>query len=331
MAWKMRRTPDRRGCYARRAMRPGSSSPGFFSSFFPWLHNQAYVLLVFTTLIWGANAVAARLAVGEVSPMMLTFSRWIVCCLALGLCARQQIAQHWRALLPSWRFIALMGTLGFTGFNALFYAAAHHTTAINIAIIQGTIPVLVLLGSLLFFRTRIGGLQSLGVAITLAGIVVVASGGHPAQLAALGFNIGDVWMILASLLYAAYALGLRRRPDVPAIVFFAATAAVACLVSVPLLVAEIATGGFFVPTSKGWALILFVGLLPSFISQVTFIHAVGLIGPARAGVFLNLVPIFGPLLAVLVLGEPLSAYHAVALALVLGGIYIAETTGPRGR
>jgi len=78
-------------------------------------------------------------------------------------------------------------------------------------------------------------------------------------------------------------------------------------------------------------LVAFVGLLPSFISQVTFIHAVGLIGPARAGVFLNLVPIFGPLLAVLVLGEPLSAYHAVALVLVLGGIYIAETTGPRGR
>jgi drug/metabolite transporter (DMT)-like permease len=312
-------------------MRSGSSPTGLFSSFFPWLFNQAYVLLVFTTLIWGANAVAARLAVGEVSPMMLTFSRWIVCCLALGLCARRQIALHWRSLLPSWRFITVMGTLGFTGFNALFYAAAHHTTAINIAIIQGTIPVLVLLGSLLFFRTRVGGLQLVGVALTLAGIVVVASRGHPALLAELGFNIGDVWMIVASILYTAYALGLRRRPDVPAVVFFAATAAVACLVSVPLLVAEIAVGDFFVPTPTGWALVLFVGLLPSFVSQITFIHAVGLIGPARAGVFLNLVPIFGPLLAVLVLGETLSLYHAVALALVLGGIYIAETTGPRGR
>ena len=88
-------------------------------------------------------------------------------------------------------------------------------------------------------------------------------------------------------------------------------------------------GQFFMPTGGGVALVIFVGLLPSFISQITFIHAVGLIGPARAGVFLNLVPIFGPLLAVMILGEPLSIYHAVALALVLGGIYVAETLGAR--
>ena len=225
-----------------------------------------------------------------------------------------------------------MGALGFTGFNALFYAAAHHTTAINIAIIQGTIPVLVLVGSFLFFGSRITRLQIVGVVITLAGIAVVASrGAARACWRSLAFNIGDVWMVVACLLYAGYALGLRKRPAVPAIVFFAATAAVACVVSLPLVAAEIAMGQFFMPTGKGIALVIFVGLLPSFISQITFIHAVGLIGPARAGVFLNLVPIFGPLLAVMILGEPLSVYHAVALALVLGGIYVAETLGTRRR
>jgi drug/metabolite transporter (DMT)-like permease len=311
-------------------MRTGSSLTAFFDSVVPSPQGQAYLLLVFTTLIWGANAVAARLAVGEVSPMMLTFSRWIICCLALALTARQEIAAHWRALLPSWRSIALMGALGFTGFNALFYAAAHHTTAINIAIIQGTIPVLVLVGSFLF-GTRITRLQVVGVVMTLAGIAVVASRGELALLASLAFNVGDVWMVIACLLYAGYALGLRKRPAVPAIVFFAATAAVACVVSLPLVAAEIAMGQFFMPTGKGIVLVIFVGLLPSFISQITFIHAVGLIGPARAGVFLNLVPIFGPLLAVLILGEPLSVYHAVALALVLGGIYVAESLGTRWR
>jgi drug/metabolite transporter (DMT)-like permease len=311
-------------------MRTGSLS-SFFDSVVPRPAHQAYLLLVFTTLIWGANAVAARLAVGEASPMMLTFSRWIVCCAALWLSSRQQIAEHWRSLLPSWRAISLMGALGFTGFNALFYAAAHHTTAINIAIIQGTIPVLVLVGSSFFFATRISWLQAVGVIVTLAGIAVVASRGEVAVLTQLAFNVGDVWMMIASLLYAGYALGLRGRPAVPAIVFFAATAAVACVVSLPLLAAEIATGNFFMPTWKGWLLVLFIGLLPSFISQLTFMQAVSLIGPARAGVFLNLVPIFGPLLAVFVLGEPLSPYHAVALALVLGGIYIAENIGTRQR
>lgn len=309
-------------------MRTGSSSSSFFDAVPPRPQGQAYLLLVLATLIWGANAVAARLAVGEVSPMMLTFSRWIVCCVALALSSRREIATHWRALRPSWRSIALMGALGFTGFNALFYAAAHHTTAINIAIIQGTIPVLVLLGGFIFFGSRIGALQIVGVLLTLTGIVVVASRGQFALLADLAFNIGDVWIVIACLLYAGYALGLRNRPAVPAIVFFAAMAAVAALTSVPLVAAEIATGRFFMPTATGVALIVFIGLLPSFISQIFFIQAVEAIGPARAGLFLNLVPIFGPLLAVLILGEPLSAYHAVALALVLGGIYIAESFGP---
>ncbi|MGR4870116.1 DMT family transporter [Variovorax sp. LARHSF232] len=311
-------------------MRTGPSvSPSLLDAKAARPATQAYLLLVFTTLIWGANAVAARLAVGEVSPMFLTFMRWGISCAALLLFARAPIQAHWRALLPHWRAIALMGALGFTGFNALFYAAAHHTTAINIAILQGAIPVLVLMGSVLFYATRVGALQWFGVLVTLAGIVVVASHGQLAQLARLDFNIGDVWMIVACVLYAGYTLGLRRRPEVPAIVFFAATALVACLVSLPLVATEVATGRFFWPSAKGWVLIAFVGLLPSFVSQVTFIQAVGLIGPARAGVFLNLVPIFGPLLALVVLGEPISLYHGAALALVLGGIYIAERLGAR--
>jgi len=305
----------------------GSATPA--ASLLHWFNHQAPLLLILTTLIWGCNAVAARLAVGEISPMMLTTARWSICCVALWFTARREIALHWHALLPHWRYLALMGTAGFTAFNALFYTAAHHTTAINIAIIQGTIPVLVLLGGFLFMRLRARPLQLLGVFITLTGIAVVASRGDPAVLAALGFNIGDVWILIASLLYAGYMLGLRRRPPVPPVVFFAAVAAVASVASLPLLALEVARGQFFVPTPTGWAIMLFVGLLPSFVSQITFIQAVSLIGPARAGVYLNLTPIFGPLLAVLVLGEPLALYHGVALALVLGGIWIAEHRGQR--
>lgn len=292
-----------------------------------WFNGQAWLLLVFTTLIWGCNAVAARLAVGEISPMMLTTARWSICCVALYVTARREIAAHWHTLRPHWPYLAIMGTAGFAAFNALFYAAAHHTTAINLAIIQGTIPVLVLVGGVLFMRLRVTALQMLGVAVTLAGIVVVASRGQLAVLTGLAFNEGDVWMVIASVLYAGYMLGLRRRPAVPPIVFFAAVAGVAAVASLPLLAAELAAGRFFAPTPTGWLLMLFVGLLPSFVSQVTFIQAVSLIGPARAGVFLNLTPVFGPLLAVLILREPLALFHAVALALVLGGIWIAEQFG----
>ena len=288
-----------------------------------WLDGQAGLMLVVTTLLWGCNAVAARLAVGQVSPMMLTTARWSVACMALWFMARRAVAAHRPVLRRHWRYLAVMGVSGFTAFNALFYAAAHHTTAANIAIIQGVIPVLVLLGGALL-HLRVTGRQLAGIAVTLAGIAVVASHGQWAALATLDFNIGDVWMLLASLLYAGYTLGLRRRPAVPPLVFFAAVALVAALTSLPLLAAEMAAGRFFMPTPLGWALVLFVGLLPSFVAQVLFIRAVELIGPARAGVFLNLTPVFGPLLAVPLLGEALAPYHVLALVLVLGGIWIAE-------
>ncbi len=298
-------------------------------AFWRGLYQRPALLLIATTLIWGSNAVAARLAVGNVSPMMLTTARWTIACIALWFVARQQVAQHLPALRGRWTYLALMGVSGFTAFNALFYAAAHHTTAVNLALIQGVIPVLVLLGGVLFLRLRVTALQMLGVVITLAGVAVVASRGTWAVMAALDFNLGDVWILLASLLYAGYTLGLRARPPVPPLVFFSAVAGVAALASLPLLVAEVVTGRFFWPTPLGWLILAYVGLLPSFVSQIFFIRAVELIGPARASVFLNLNPVFGPALAVCVLDEPVGAYHALALAMVLGGIWIAERLGAR--
>ena len=297
--------------------------------FWRGLYQRPALLLIVTTLIWGSNAVAARLAVGHVSPMMLTTARWSIACMALWLVAREQVALHLPALRGRWTYLALMGVSGFTAFNALFYAAAHHTTAVNLALIQGIIPVLVLLGGVLFLRFRVTPLQMLGVVITLAGVAIVASRGSWAVIAALDFNLGDVWILLASLLYAGYTLGLRARPPVPPLVFFSAVAGVAALASLPLLAAEVLTGRFFWPTPLGWLIVVYVGLLPSFISQVFFIRAVELIGPARASVFLNLNPVFGPALAVIVLAEPVGAYHAVALVMVLGGIWIAERLGAR--
>ena len=306
------------------------SAPSFaatHAAFWRSLFQRPALLLVLTTLIWGSNAVAARLAVGHVSPMMLTTARWSIACTALWFVARQQVVQHLPALRGRWTYLACMGISGFTGFNALFYTAAHYTTAVNLALIQGMIPVLVLLAAALFLGLRVTGLQMLGVVITLGGVAIVASRGSWAVLAALDINRGDLGILLASLLYAGYTLGLRSRPVVPPLVFFSAVAGVAALASLPLLAVEVATGHFFWPTPWGWAIVVYVGLLPSFVSQIFFIRAVELIGPARASVFLNLNPVFGPTLAVLLLGEPVGPYHAVALAMVLGGIGIAERLG----
>lgn len=286
--------------------------------------GQAYLLLTLTTLMWGGNAIAGRLAIGQVSPMLLTCMRWIIVVLVLIPLVGRQVVAEWPKIRERWRFTVLMGAFGFTAFNALFYAAAHHTTAVNLTIFQGSIPVLVLIGTVLFFKARVIPLQVIGMIVTLAGVVLVSVKADLEILKTLALNIGDVWTLIACVFYAGYTLGLRHRPALPGLVFFASLAVVAFLTSLPLLAIEAAQGAVQWPTPKGWLILLYVGVFPSLLSQVFFIRGVELIGPARAGLFVNLVPVFGALLAVVLLGEPFAFYHALGLVLVLGGIWLAE-------
>ncbi|KAA2236687.1 DMT family transporter [Salinarimonas soli] len=288
----------------------------------PW--SQPYLLLTLTALMWGGNAVAGRLAVGEVSPMALTALRWLIAVAVLAVVARRDLVEAWPVLRPRWASLALFGTMGFTAFNALFYVAAHHTAAVNLGIIQGAIPVVVLLGALVAFRTPIRGVQVLGVMLTLVGVAVVAARGDPRVLATLAVNAGDLYMLLASVLYALYTLALRNRPPVSGLALFAAMALAACLSSLPLVAYEAWSGAFHWPTPKGWLILVYIGLFPSLLSQILFIRGVELIGPGRAGLFVNLVPVFAAILAVGILGEPFRWYHGLALTLVLGGIWLAE-------
>jgi drug/metabolite transporter (DMT)-like permease len=288
------------------------------------LMRQPYLLLALTTLMWGGNAIAGRVAVGEVSPMVLTSLRWLIVVVVLLPFLGRRLLGEWPQLAPRWRSAFLMGAFGFTAFNALFYAAAHHTTAVNLTIFQGSIPVLVLLGTVLFFRSHIRPLQIIGMAVTLVGVAAVAVKGDMEVLRTLALNIGDVWMLIACLLYAGYTLALRNRPPVSGLVFFIAMALAAFATSLPLIAFEATSGTLQWPTGKGWLVLLYVGLFPSLLSQIFFMRGVELIGPGRAGLFVNLVPVFGALLAVVLLGEPFAWYHAAGLVLVLSGIGLAE-------
>ena len=287
----------------------------------------AYVFLISTMLCWAGNAIVGRFAVGEISPMLLVTLRWTGTMLLLALFAKGTVRRDWPILRAHWRFLAAMGALGYTAFNALFYVAAHSTTAINLGIIQGAIPMFVLLGAFAAYRTKVTVRQVAGAAITMAGVVLVASGGSLQRLADLAFRQGDLLMVVACVLYAGYTVALRRKPAVSAFAMFAALAAAAFVASLPLLVVEIAMGRLQAPTAKGWLIVAFVSVFPSIVAQVCFMRGVELIGPARAGVFANLVPVFVPVLAVALLGESFEPFHAGALVLVLGGIWLSE----RGR
>lgn len=282
------------------------------------------LLLALCMLFWAGNAVASRIAVGEISPMMLTQLRWVLVIAVMLPLYFGALREGWGEIRPRLPMLIVTAGLGFTGFNALYYIAAHHTTAVNLGILQGSIPVLVMLGSYLVYGVRTTLLQVLGVIITLAGVVVIATRGDIAAALAQGMNFGDLAMLGACALYAIYTVALRDRPKLPGVPFFTLLAVIAGVTSMPLVAIEYWNGDLVWPTWKGWLITLYVAVFPSCLAQIFFLRGVDLIGPGRAGVYINLVPVFSALLGVLLINEPFGIYHAAALGLVLAGISLAQ-------
>tara|TARA_B100000579_G_C22803026_1_gene840963 strand:- start:628 stop:1551 length:924 start_codon:yes stop_codon:yes gene_type:complete len=289
---------------------------------------QAYFLLILTTLCWGLNAVFARMAAGEISPMLLVSIRWLGTLFLLYLFAGRTILQGIPTIRQHIVYTFLMGLVGLGGFGTLIYYSAYHTTAINIGIIQGAMPAMVLVGSCLFFRTTVNFIQITGVFVTMVGVVLVSINGKLEKLASFSFNKGDLMILIAVIFYGAYTLGLRRKHNLSSIVLFASVVFWAFFSTLPLTIYEFASGKTLWPEGNTWIVIGLIVLLPSFLSQICFIASVKLIGPARSGVFVNLVPVFASILAVQLLGESFEMHHGFSLFLVMFGIYIFEKYQP---
>ena len=284
------------------------------------------LLLTLAAIFWAGNTVAGRLAVGEISPFMLTFLRWVLVLAALWPVYGREVRKHWPQVKPQLGSIVVLAALGMTGFNALYYVAAHYTSAINIGILQGSMPIFVLTGAYLAHGTRASLVQQAGVLITALGVVVVATRGAPLQILGVDLNWGDLAMLAACALYAAYTVGLRDRPSMPGTAFFTLLALISAVTSVPLVIAEGLAMGFELPTLTGLLITAWVAIFPSCLAQIFYLRGVDLIGPGRAGVYINLVPVFAAAMAVVLINEPFAPFHGLALVLVLGGIWLAQRT-----
>lgn len=291
------------------------------------MHRSAYIFLLLTTLLWGGNSVAGKLAVDHVSPMTLVFLRWVLAVAILLPIGWRTIQEDWPVVRRNWFVLAALGASGFTLFNTIFYTALNYTTAINVSIEQAAMPVLIIVANFIFFRLRVSWAQIAGVVLTIFGVVLTACHGDPRRLLALELNFGDAIMLVAVVLYSGYSVGLRMKPVMRWQSLMLSLAVAALITSLPFFLWEVAAGKVIVPDARGWTVIVYTAIGASVISQITYIRGNELIGANRAGLFINLVPIFGTLLSVLIVGETFQLYQALALVLVLGGIALAEYSG----
>lgn len=293
------------------------------------MNTRAYFYLCVTALFWGGNSVAGKIAVGHVSPMVLTTFRWILALVIILAFMTPQIRRDWPAIRKHWVQLLLYGIFGFTVFNALLYTAVGYTSAINAVIEQAGIPMLIFVFNFILFRIQASVAQIVGFTVTLVGVLLTAAHGEFSALAELEFNFGDALMLIACIVYAGYTVSLRWKPEMHWQSFIAAPAFGALLSAIPLFFWELSQDTAIFPDATGWAVVLYAGIFPSLLSQVLYVRGVEMIGANRAGLFINAIPIFGTILSVLLIGETMHLFHVIALLLVLGGIAIAEWGRPK--
>ena len=297
----------------------------------PQIPLSTVFYLSLATLLWAGNAIAGRVLVGSISPITLSAVRW-------GLAALLLLPLGWRILKPGsalWqsksRFLVL-GLLGVGSYNVLLYLALQTSTAINVTLIGASMPIWMLLIGAVFYEVKPRLLQLLGAVVSLIGVTVVLTRGEPASLLSMEVVMGDLLIMLATILWAFYSWMISRPGESterqwPWAEFLMAQVLIGFLWTMLFEGAEIAIGHAFIDLNY-WtgALILFVAIGPSLIAYRCWGLGVNGSGPTVAAFFANLIPLFTALLSAAILGDPPQLFHGLAFVLIVVGILVSSTT-----
>jgi drug/metabolite transporter (DMT)-like permease len=282
--------------------------------------------LVLGALFWSGNFIAGRALRGQIDPLPLNFLRWSLALLILAPFVWRSVAASLPVLRREWKLIMALGATGLAGFHSLTYLALQTTTATNALLVLSLAPIATLFGSAALGMERPTPPKILGAVISILGAGVLITRGDLASIVAHGFNTGDLLMLLGIFIWAAYSLLLRRRPaDLSPAVSLAASAAAALALMAPLLVLG---PPLRLEALRSIPVLLNIGYIALFASAIGFMlwtYGVAKLGPARAGQFVHLMPIYGMALAYVLLGEAPTPAQLVGAVLVLSGIAVFES------
>ena len=285
--------------------------------------------LLIATALWAGNAIAGRLLVGSISPITLSAVRW-------GLAGLLLLPLGWRVFKPEsalWqnkkRFL-LLGLFGVGSYNVLLYLALQTSTAINVTLIGASMPIWMLFIGAVFYQTKPNILQLVGALVSLLGVAIVLTRGELHQLLSMQMVIGDLLIMLATILWAFYSWMLSRpgsstERQWPWADFLMAQVLVGLLWTGFFDLFEIASGHAHLEFNA-WtgSLILFVAVGPSLIAYRCWGLGVNGAGPTVAAFFANFIPLFTAILSAAMLGEPPQIFHGVAFALIAIGIWVSS-------
>lgn len=284
----------------------------------------ASLALTLAALFWAGNFIAGRALRNDADPVTLNVLRWLICLVLLLPVVGPRLIQRRRVMLREWRLLLGLGATGIAAFHTMVYEALSETTAVNALVILALAPSATMAGAALWGEARPTQGQWLGTAVSLLGALVLVTRGEVSMLRGLQVNTGDLWMVAAVIVWAAYSLLLRHRPaDLPQDVTLAASILVALVLLAPLLLLQ--GGGIrFHLTAATAAALLYIAIFASLVAFLLWSYGLDQVGPARAGQFINLMPVFGAVLAVLLLNERLTTAQVVGGGLVLTGVLVGR-------
>jgi drug/metabolite transporter (DMT)-like permease len=285
----------------------------------------AYAYLVIAALTWGGTWVVVRGLRDDFPPIAIAFWRWVAAAVILLPFAWR----HLRIDLPKyqghWPTVLTLGAIGTVTFAALGALGVQHTTATNASLINSITPIFCFVFSVALLRTPVTGRFTAAMLLCLIGVLCITAQGRIETILALDFNRGDLLVLLASVGWAAYSVGLRWTPQgVNPIAFLFIVSVIGLILWAPFYAMEIASGRTVAMNWRTAGIALFLGLFPSVIAYIGWNYAVPRVGAHIAALFGNLVPVFGIALAILILGESLQIYHAIGMALIFTGLYFVS-------
>jgi drug/metabolite transporter (DMT)-like permease len=254
----------------------------------------------------------------------LSFWRWTGAFFVAFPFAWRYLKQDWPALWAHWKIMLVLAATGIALFNITAYIGLSGTTALNVLLLQSSMPLVVTVCAFILFGEKPSGRQLTAIMISLAGVAYIATHGSLDALIGLGFYQADLWILASIVIYAVYTVLLRRRPKVHPLSFMQAAMGLGLLIVAPFYVWE--GGDAPAVDHDSWSIagIGYMAVFPSFIAYLLFNRGVQLVGAVRAGQFTHLIPIFGSVMACLWLGETFETYHVAGIALIGSGIAIAR-------
>ncbi|MGR0318295.1 DMT family transporter [Agromyces sp. ZXT2-3] len=279
--------------------------------------RRAFVLLSLANLFWAGNFVFSAIISDQVDPVSLTFWRWSLAAVPLLVVAWIVERPDWRAAAREWRRHLVQSVFGLTGYALLLYAGIGMTGSVTASVISAINPATIALAAAVLLGERMSRTQVAGIVLAFAGVAVVLTGGDPVAAFANGFGLGDLLVLGAVAAWTVYSI-IARRLATPPITATALQAVFATVTMLPVIAAT----GLTTPSDAGGALaVAYIVLLPSVAGYALWNAGSASLGPARSGVFLNLLPVFTVVIALL-LGRPIDPAAIIGGAVVLAGVYL---------